>query len=62
MKIPVTEIESSKAGHLPNKAKPRKDLEKAFEEIHESGNDMLLISAVFKTKIGGNGGEVGVCS
>jgi thiamine pyrophosphokinase len=48
MEIPVTAIENSKAVHLHNKAKPRKDLEKAFEEIHESGNDMLLISAVFE--------------
>ncbi|MFN3783159.1 MAG: hypothetical protein ACK4R6_04545 [Spirosomataceae bacterium] len=63
MEIPVTAIESSKAGHLPNKAKPRKDWEEVFVEMHGSGNDTLLILDVFE---GENWEEcereVGVCS
>ena len=48
MEIPVTAMKNSKEVHLPNIAKPRKDWEVVFEEMHESGNDILLIPDVFE--------------
>ena len=41
-------MKNSKEVHLPDIAKPRKDWEEAFEEMHESGNDILLIPDVFE--------------